>query len=164
MHYTAKFREHPPTQPKLFQLYQEAPGGSRSPCLGEPRGTTGEGPAAHHGAARRRRAHGPDSGHSSATDEGPAGGFAQAPREADSRAGYRSARDLIFIPSLSQAPGSFGADGRTVGGSSFDRILFFFAREQNVDIPVPSRSGRWERSSRFTPWTEFNSVLWSRTR
>ena len=29
--------------------------------------------------------------------------------------GYRSAQDLIFTPSFSQAPGSFSADGGTVG-------------------------------------------------
>ena len=27
-----------PPQPELFQLYEEEPGGSRPPCLGEPRG------------------------------------------------------------------------------------------------------------------------------
>ena len=36
--YTAKFRKTPPPQPELFQLYEEEPGGSRPPCLGEPRG------------------------------------------------------------------------------------------------------------------------------
>ena len=38
MHYTAKFRA-PAPQPELFQLYEdeEEPGGSRPPCLGEPR-------------------------------------------------------------------------------------------------------------------------------
>ena len=56
-----------------------------------------------------------------------------------SRAGYRSAQDLICIPSL-QAPCALrGADGRTVGGSADDHILFFLLQrtmEQNVDIPV----------------------------
>ena len=28
----------PPPQPELFQLYEEEPGGSRPPCLGDPRG------------------------------------------------------------------------------------------------------------------------------
>ena len=28
----------PPLHPELFQLYEEEPGGSRPPCLGEPRG------------------------------------------------------------------------------------------------------------------------------
>ena len=37
------------------------PQGSRPPCLGEPRGAAGTDPAADHGAARRRRAHGSDS-------------------------------------------------------------------------------------------------------
>ena len=32
-------RQRPtPPQPELFQLYEEEPGGSRPPCLGEPRG------------------------------------------------------------------------------------------------------------------------------
>ena len=30
--------EEPPPQPELFQLFEEEPGGSRPPCLGEPRG------------------------------------------------------------------------------------------------------------------------------
>ena len=88
--------------------------------LGRASGATGTGPAAHHGAARRRRAHGPDSGHSCATDGGPTGGHALAPRYADSRAGNRSAQDLVVIPLFSH--GSQGAaDGGAVGGSATGR-------------------------------------------
>ena len=54
----------PTPEPELFQLYEEEPGNSRPPCLGEPRGATGEGPAVHRRAARRRRTYGADSGHS----------------------------------------------------------------------------------------------------
>ena len=36
--YTVKFRKTPPPQLELFQLYEEEPGGSRPPCLGEPWG------------------------------------------------------------------------------------------------------------------------------
>ena len=35
---TAKLRTTPPPQPELFSLFEEEPGGSRPPCLGEPRG------------------------------------------------------------------------------------------------------------------------------
>ena len=62
------------------------------------RGSTGTGPAAHRGAACRRRAHGTDSGSSCAVDGGPIGGFTLAPRQADSQAGNRSAQNLVVIP------------------------------------------------------------------
>ena len=68
-------------------------------------GATGTGPAAHQGAACRQRAHGTDS---CAADGGPIGGFALAPRYADSRAGCRSAQDLVVIPSFSQGGGRWG--------------------------------------------------------
>ena len=35
--YMAKFRKTPPLQPELFQFFEEEPGGSQPPCLGEPR-------------------------------------------------------------------------------------------------------------------------------
>ena len=39
LHCTAKFRENPPSQLKLFELsFDEEPRGSRPPCLGEPWG------------------------------------------------------------------------------------------------------------------------------
>ena len=44
-------------------------------------------------------------------------------RFAHPRAGYRSAQDLVFTPSLSQAPGSRGADVGTVGGSAGIRVV-----------------------------------------
>ena len=44
----------------------------------------------------------------------------------DPRTGYRSAQDLVYTPSSSQAPCALrGADGRTVGGSTDDYLLFF---------------------------------------
>ena len=50
-----------------------------------------------------------------------------APGLADPRTGYRSAQDLVFTPSSSQAPCALrGADGGTVGGSAYDCILFQF--------------------------------------
>ena len=52
-YYTAKFRDNPPPQPELFQLFEEEPSGSQPPCLE----ATRSGAAAHRGAARRRRAH-----------------------------------------------------------------------------------------------------------
>ena len=49
-----------------------------------------------------------------------------APGLADPRTGYRSAQDLVYTPSSSQAPCALrGADGRTVGGSADDYILLF---------------------------------------
>ena len=53
----------------------------------------------------------------------PAGKNVPAPRFAHPRAGYRSAQDLFFTPSLSQAPGSRGADGGAVGGSAGIRVV-----------------------------------------
>ena len=72
----------------------------------------GAGAAAHRGAQDRvpLRA---DPRCSGAAGWEPAGRGVPAPRFAD-----RCARGLIFIPSFSQAPGSFGADGGTVGGSA----------------------------------------------
>ena len=56
------------------------------------------------------------------------GGVPAARCHSHSRAGYRSAQDLILFPSLSQAPCAFrAADGGTVGGSAYDRIFFFVA-------------------------------------
>ena len=54
----------PPPQPELFQLFEEEPGGSRPPCLGEPRGpqekvqqcTVEQGGSGGGGAADARRA------------------------------------------------------------------------------------------------------------
>ena len=66
---------------------------------------------------------GTDSGHSWAADGGPAGGDAQALLFPGSRAGYRSAQDLVVIPSFSQ--GAQGAaDGGAVGGSPDCRVFF----------------------------------------
>ena len=93
-----------------------------------------------------------------------AGGDVRAPRFARSRAGYRSAQYLVFTPSFSQAPGSLGADGGTVGGSAgivqlaglFQQQVvdslgspqgflsghdFSLVWEQNMDIPVPHGHG-----------------------
>ena len=53
----------------------------------------------------------------------PAGGSLPAPPFAHPRAGYRSAQDLVFTPSFSQAPDSRGADGGTVGGSAGIRFV-----------------------------------------
>ena len=60
-----------------------------------------------------------------------------APRLADPRTGYRSAQDLIFIPSFLQAPGAFCAAGcGTVCGSA--TIVSFYSLhrlvEQNIDF------------------------------
>ena len=63
-----------------------------------------------------------------ASDGEPVGGGVLAARCSHPLAGYRSAQDLIFIPSLSQAPCAFrAADGGTVGGSAYDRTFFFVA-------------------------------------
>ena len=35
---TTRYDDRAPPQPELFQLFEEEPGGSRPPCLGEPRG------------------------------------------------------------------------------------------------------------------------------
>ena len=64
---------------------------------------------------------------------------------------FRSAQGLVFTPSISQAPGSFGADGGTVGGSAYDCILFFIAQTCGAERGHSSsswsrRSCRWERS------------------
>ena len=50
-------------------------------------------------------------------------GSVPVPRFARPRAGYRSAQDLLFTPTFSQAPGSLGADGGTVGGSGGIRAV-----------------------------------------
>ena len=63
-----------------------------------------------------------------------------------SGAGYRSAQDLISMPSL-QAPCALrGADGRTDGGSADDHILFFTycsgLWSRTSTSPVLGRGGR----------------------
>ena len=64
--------------------------------------------------------------------------------QADSRAGYRSAQDLVVIPSFSRAQGSASAaDGGTVGGSAVDRICFFFARACGAERGHSSSSRSW---------------------
>ena len=52
--------------------------------------------------------------------------------------------------------------GRPQGFSPWTRLFVGVGAERGHSSS--SRSGRWERSSRCTPRTEFNSVLWSRTR
>ena len=82
---------------------------------------------------------------SCAADGEPNGGGVPAARYSHPRAGYRSAQDLLFIPSFTQAPCAFrGADGGTsvevptiVSFSSLHGLV-----EQNVDIPVPHGRGR----------------------
>ena len=93
----------------------------------------------------------------------PAGGGVPAPGLADPRTGYRSAQDLVYTPSSSQAPCALrGADGRTVGGSTDDYLLFFVTWDYGAERGHSSsswswRSCRYQKSSRF-PRTEFNSV------
>ena len=58
---------------------------------------------------------------------------------------------------------SSSADGRTVGGSAYDRVLFFSEWACGADRRHSSSSWSWrsrrrEGSSRFTPRAEFNSV------
>ena len=78
---------------------------------------------------RRQHALRADAGRSCAADGKPAGGGVLAARFPHSRAGYRSAQNLIILPSFSQAPCAFrGADGGTVGGSADDRIQLYVAR------------------------------------
>ena len=78
----------PPPQPELFQLFEEEPGGSRPPCLGEPRGPQEK-------VAHRRRTHGADSGHSWVAGGWSGGEGAAEARRAGCRAGHRSALDLL---------------------------------------------------------------------
>ena len=74
--------------------------------------------------------------------ENPAGGGMPAARCPHSRAGYRSAQDLLF-PSFSQAPCAFrGAVGGTVGGSADDRTLLFVARACGAERGHSVRHGR----------------------
>ena len=69
----------------------------------------------HRRAARRRRTHGADSGHSWVTWGGSGSGGAADARRAGYRAGHRSAQDL-FGPGPPAFCPSSSADGRTVGG------------------------------------------------
>ena len=94
----------------------------RSPAVpGHPvcvsRGATGEGPAVHRRAARRRRTHGADSGHSWVVGGRSGGGGAAEARRAGCRAGHRSALDL-FGPGLPAFCQSSSAEGRVLGGSA----------------------------------------------
>ena len=83
----------------------------------------GEGFAAHCGAQNQNAPLRADPRCSCAAVWEPAGGSVPAPRFAHPRVSYRSAQDLFFTPSLSQAPGSRGADGGTVGGSAGIRVV-----------------------------------------
>ena len=132
----------------------------------------GAGRAAYRGAQGRGVLLCADPRCSNAACVEPSGGNVPAHRFARHRAGYRSAQDLVFTPSLSQAPGSLCADGGTVGGSAgfrafclsapaadpipqdgrgvsggFSRFSptqdYCLVAEKNVDIPVPhGRHGR----------------------
>ena len=88
-----------------------------------------------------------------------------AARYSRARAGYRSAQDLVYTPSFSQASALRGADGRTVGGSTDDHTLLFVTLDFGAERGHFSSSWScwWWRSSRFTPRTVFYSVLWSRS-
>ena len=100
-----------------------------------------EGGAAHRGAQRGVlfRA---DPRCSGAADGGPTGGGVPAPRFPHSRAGCRSAQDLIFISSFLQAPGAFrAAAGGTVGGSAYDRILFFMPNTLTLQFVMVVAAG-----------------------
>ena len=59
-------------------VVEEESGCSRPPCLGEPREDTGAGPASHHGAACRRRAHGLAQEGGRRAGKGPADGNSKA--------------------------------------------------------------------------------------
>ena len=78
-----------------------------------------------------------------------------APGLADPRTGYRSAQDLVYTPSSSQAPCALrGADGRTVGGSTDDYLLFFVTWDYGAERGHSSSSWSWrscrcQKSSRF---------------
>ena len=88
------------------------------------------GSAAHHGA---------HCGHLAAAVGGPGGGIPAC------RAGYRRAQDLSG-PGPAVLRVSSSAEGRTAGGSAYDRVLLFSQQrtaEQIIDIPVPhGRGGR----------------------
>ena len=133
--YTAEVRKTPPPQPELFQFLSKsptAPGHPRLLCLGE---SWGEGPAAHRGAARRRRAHGGDSGHPWAAGGRPAGGGVPGTLICRFPCKYRGAQDLIFIPTFSQAKGfPQHADDGTVEVPEFVSFAFLF-QQQIVDAP-----------------------------
>ena len=107
----------PTPQPEFFQLFEdeEEPGGSRPPCLGEPRGH------------RTRSSSAPLTSSTSypwcrfstllgCWGGGSGGGGAAEARRAVCRAGYRSAHGL-FGPSPAFCHSS-SAEGRTVGGSA----------------------------------------------
>ena len=121
MKYTAKFRKTPPPQ-AFFVRRGRRRVGVAAGLSGRAAWAAGAGPAAHRGAHRRRGAHGPDSRCSCAsggrTGGGPACGGVPAPRLAHSRAGYRSAHDLVFTSSLQAQASPCAANGGTVGGSA----------------------------------------------
>ena len=75
----------PPPQPELFQLFEEERGGSRPPCLDEPR----RGSAAHGEARSRYLSLRADVRCSIAADGEPVVGVLEAPGHHVARAGYR---------------------------------------------------------------------------
>ena len=69
-----------------------------------------------------------------------------AARYSHPRAGYRSAQNLLFLPSFSEAPCALrGADGRTAGGSADDCFLLFVTRACGAERGHSS-SAWWPRS------------------
>ena len=112
---TAETQDPPHPQPELFSLYEEEPGGAWPGSVTDPAPQVR---VERHVVEHRIEAcpfvqilDAPE----------PQGGnqLVEAFRHLD----LHSAQDLVFTPSLSQAPGSRGADGGTVGGSAGIRVV-----------------------------------------
>ena len=140
-------------------------------------GGTGQGAAAHHGADCRRRAHAHASVQSWAENGGPVGGSACSLRCAACRPG--GLKPLLPLCSYFSL---HATDGGTVGGSADDPLLSqadrwhswrslrfsprtaFFLYCGADHWHSSSRSWCSERSSRFLPRAEFNSVYYGAER
>ena len=119
MNYTATIRDPPTPQPELFSLFDEEPGGVRPGSVTDP--------ASQARVERHVVEHSIEACPFVQILDAPVpqGGNQLAPRFAHPRADHRSAQDLVFSPSLSQAPGSCGADGGTDGGCAGIRVVCF---------------------------------------
>ena len=123
-HDSLRRQRPPPPQPELFQLFEEEePGGSRPPCLGEPRGPqekvqqcTVEQLADVVPMVQILDTPGLLGG-------GSGGGGAADARHADYRAGRRSAQ-VLFGPGPPAFCPSSSAEGRRVGGSADGARIF----------------------------------------
>ena len=134
------------------------------------------GPVFSPSLGRKSGSNGADPRRSHAADGGTAAGHHAFLRHASacSRAGYRSAQDLVRRCPCVHRCARYAAGG-TAGGSADDRILFLAAADYGAERRHSSswswRANYW--SSRFSPWTEFNSAvlvrnaflsgLWSRS-